>query len=308
MESKTGIYKYSVVLCTHNQASRLRKTLSRLEALRQPDAAWELLIINNASTDETQQVIESNSWRPETLPIRTIFEPKLGIANARNRGVAEAEGDYIIFIDDDETPHPDWIIEYERAIRTWHPDALGGPIEVLFEEAEQPSWLQDELLGFLGRLSHGHEPKRLVEHATAIFTGNACFKKAIFEVIGHFDSGLGRKGTDNSGGEDVEFYRRMIDAGMDIRWVPEAIIYHRIQAHKLRKAYFIDLHYRQGHMEGSRARGDRSRIPPLYLAPQYWRAFKSAMSDRFHKGSDFSLRKEMNIAYFSGYIAGWIKK
>ena len=299
--------QYSVVLCTHNHADRLKTTLSGLNALRQPEAAWELLIINNASTDETQEVLNRNDWRLGDLPVRIVFEPKLGIANARNSGIKESNGEYVIFLDDDETPESNWLVEYELAIHEWHPDALGGCIEVLFEGSNRPQWLQDDLLGFLGQLSHGTESKWLLESNTSIFTGNAGFRKSIFEKIGYFDTNLGREGIRNSGGEDVDMYRRMVDSNMKIRWVPDAVIYHRIQASKLRKSYFHELHFRQGLMEGRRNRGEQSRVPPLYLIPQLGRALAAALRQRFRTGRNHSLRKEMNVSYFAGYITGWIK-
>jgi len=300
--------EYSVVLCTHNHADRLKTTLLSLKDLQQPESAWELLIINNASTDETDQVLRNTDWRPVDVPVRIINEPKLGLSNARNRGIAESTGRYLVFLDDDETPHTNWLIEYERGIRTWEPDALGGRIEVLFEQGDRPPWLQDELLGFLGKLSHGPEEKRLTEPGTPIFGGNFGFRKTVFETIGRFDDSLGRKGKNNTGGEDTEIYRRMIETGLIVRWIPDAIIYHRIQASKLKKSYFLDLHFRQGRMEGYRKRGRQSRIPPLYLIPQFGRAVSAALSQRFRFGRDFSLRKEMNVAYFAGYITGWVKK
>ena len=304
---QAGNIEYSVILCTHNHAARLKTTLSGLNALRQPEADWELLIINNASTDETEEILCATDWRPAEVPVRIIMEPKLGVSNARNRGITEANGRYIVFLDDDETPDENWLVEYERAIRTWQPDALGGCIEVLFEQGRRPTWLQDELLGFLGQLSHGPESKKLTAKETPVFTGNAGFRKMAFDSVGLFDTGLGRKGGENLGGEDTEMYRRMIKAGMDIRWIPDAVIYHRIQASKLRKSYFHELHFRQGLIEGHRKRGGRSRVPPLYLIPQFSRALAAAVKQRFRSGSDHSLRKEMNVSYFAGYIMGWVK-
>jgi len=297
--------KYSVVVCTHNHADRLKPTLYGLKDLASPDSSWELLIVNNASTDITQEVLDDEAWRPENVSTRIVFEPKLGIANARNRAVLEAKGGHIIFIDDDETPHTTWLKEYDKAIRKWDPDALGGTIEVLFEGESRPLWLQDELLGFLGRLSYGAESIKLVGHSTPIFTGNACFKKTVFDMVGLFDPELGRRGAENSGGEDVDLYRRMINAAADVRWVPDAIIYHRIQTAKLRKSYFLDLHYHQGQMEGRLKQEGKSRIPPLYLITQLGRALKTSITHRIRYGSNSSLRKEMNVVYFIGFISGW---
>jgi len=85
----------------------------------------------------------------------------------------------------------------------------------------------------------------------------------------------------------------------------KAIIHHRIQADKLERRYFLDLHFRQGRTEGLLKRGTASRVPPPYLLPQLWRAIRTALSQRVKQGSTFSLRREMNVAYFLGYILGW---
>lgn len=295
----------TVALCTHNHADRLAKTLADLAMVYPPDGAWELLVVDNASTDATSGILAASHWRPADVNVRIVREERLGISYARNRALQEARGEYLLFIDDDETPDSHWIRAYEQAIRDYNPDALGGRIEVQFEDGDPPAWLQDELLGFLGKLDHGPE-RWLTRIDTPIFTGNAAFRRSIFKHVGIFDTTLGRSGKLNTGGEDVDLYRRLVQNGFRIRWVPSAVISHRIQTTKLRRAYFLDLHYRQGWIEGARKRGQGSRIPPKYLWPQVVRAYIRAFARRFRKGSVHSLRLEMNASYFAGYVIGWI--
>lgn len=297
----------TVAVCTHNRAQPLATTLAGIAALERPTTRWELLVVDNASTDGTPALLERDDWRPAGAAVRAVREDALGVANARNRAMREAAGDYVVFIDDDESPDPQWLVAYERAIRAWQPDALGGPIDVQFVDGERPAWLTDELLGFLGKLDHGPAPVALTGPGTPIFTGNSAFRKAAVDKLGMFDAALGRRGQANEGGEDVDLYRRMAAAGCTMRWVPDARIYHRIHAGKLRRGYFLDLHFRQGRMEGRRDRGGRSRVPPAYLLPQLWRAATAGLRERIGRGSAFSLRKEMNVAYFAGYVSGWIR-
>lgn len=294
----------TVALCTHNHNNRLVRTLADLAQLKPPVSPWELLVIDNASTDTTPALLASSDWRPEKTDVRIVREEKLGLSNARNRALQEARGEYILFMDDDETPDPAWLAEYEQAMREHRPDALGGRIEVFFEDGGRPLWLQDELLGFLGKLDHG-EACWLTESTTPIFGGNFAFRRSVFERIGNFDARLGRQGTANIGGEDTEIYRRLLEHGCRVRWVPQAIIHHRIQTPKLQRSYFLDLHFRQGRMEGTRKHGKGSRIPPLYLYPQVARAYGRALATRFQQGANRSLRLEMNAAYFTGYLIGW---
>ena len=145
----------TLALCTHNHADRLARTLSALAQLVPPACAWQLLIVDNASTDDTPHLAAASDWRTPAMDVRVVREEKLGLSNARNRAIREATGEYIIFMDDDETPDPHWLGAHERVILAEYPDALGGRIEVMFEDGERPPWLQDELLGFLGKLDHG---------------------------------------------------------------------------------------------------------------------------------------------------------
>lgn len=89
------------------------------------------------------------------------------------------EGRYLLFVDDDETPDPEWLVAYEKAMLNFAPDALGGRIEVLFEHGVRPSWLQNDLLGFLGLLDHGEE-QWLTDPATPFYGGNFAVRKEIF--------------------------------------------------------------------------------------------------------------------------------
>jgi glycosyltransferase involved in cell wall biosynthesis len=295
---------YTVALCTHNHADRLQRTLADLRQIHLPKAAWEFLVIDNASRDATPALLTSHAWPPAWV-VRVVREEKAGLSNARNRAISEARGAYIIFMDDDETADPDWLCAFERLIHAHHPDAFGGRIKVLFEQNYRPSWLSDELLGFLGELDRSQTIVPLTEPGTSFYGGNFGFRKSVCDVIGYFDAQLGRKGTDNTGGEETDFYRRLLDAGFNVWWTPEAVIHHRIQSAKLARSYFHDLHYRMGRMEAIRQRGHASRLPPRYLFGQLLRALNVVWQTYRVSGRNATLRKEMNVAYFIGQISGW---
>ena len=118
---------YTIALCTHNHADRLERTLSDLAQLQPPKAPWEFLVIDNGCQDPTPALLARYIW-PGGWNVRVIREDKLGLSNARNRAIAEAQGEYVIFMDDDETVDPDWLCAYERLILDKHPDAFGGRI------------------------------------------------------------------------------------------------------------------------------------------------------------------------------------
>jgi glycosyltransferase involved in cell wall biosynthesis len=248
-------------------------------------------------------LLARHAW-PAGWQVRVVREEKLGLSNARNRAIAEARGEYLIFMDDDETADPDWLCAYERLIVERQPDAFGGRIRVLFEDT-RPPWLADELLGFLGELNQADRIAPLADPYASFYGGNFGFRKSVCERVGDFDAMLGRKGSDNTGGEEVDFYRRLLGAGFKVWWTPEAVIYHRIQAAKLARSYFLDLHYRMGNMEAVRRRGAGSRLPPPYLFGQLLRALRAVWTVYRQAGRNASVRKEMNVAYFVGQIRGW---
>jgi len=294
---------YTIALCTHDHADRLARTLADLRQLRSPEAPWELLIVDNACSDATPSLLSREAW-PIGWQVRVVREEKLGLSNARNCALREAKGEYLIFVDDDETPDPEWLRAFDTLVRDRAPDAFGGRIEVLFE-GDRPAWLTHDLLGFLGQLNRADTPVRLTEPGTSFHGGNFGFRRKVCETVGAFDPALGRKGADNTGGEEVDFYRRLLAGGFKIWWTPDAVIFHRIQAAKLQRSYFLDLHYRQGRMEAIRQRGSASRVPPKYLIPQLWRALRALLQQWSAHGRNTTVRKEMNVAYFLGYLSGW---
>ena len=123
---------YTVALCTHDHADRLSRTLADLRKLRAPEAPWELVIVDNACSDATPSLLAHEAW-PIGWQVRVVREEKLGLSNARNCALREARGEYLIFVDDDETPDPEWLRAFERLISDRAPDAFGGRIEVLFD-------------------------------------------------------------------------------------------------------------------------------------------------------------------------------
>src|SRR6185437_8424396 len=100
----------SVIICCYNSATRLPETLKHLAAQHCPELNWELLIIDNASSDATSAEAPA-LWMQfgSTVPMRVIPEPTAGLSHARNKGVAEARHELILFCDDDNHFAPDYL-------------------------------------------------------------------------------------------------------------------------------------------------------------------------------------------------------
>ena len=118
----------TVAICTRNRAELLCRAMDTIVALTIPAGVeWELIVIDNGSTDNTAEVLAGYKDR---LPIRRVYEPVAGLSNARNRAVVEARGDYICWTDDDVLLDRGWLLKYHEAFARFPEIAyFGGPID-----------------------------------------------------------------------------------------------------------------------------------------------------------------------------------
>src|SRR5437773_6033620 len=109
-----------VVICCHNGGKRLARTLAHLaDQVVPPEIAWEVIVVDNASTDGTADVAAA-CWS-NCVPLRIISEPRLGLTYARERGFREAKYEFISFVDDDNWVSPEWVRTVFRLMCD-HPD------------------------------------------------------------------------------------------------------------------------------------------------------------------------------------------
>lgn len=135
---------FSVVIPTYNGARYLAGLLSRLEEqVDTGNISWEIVVVDNNSSDNTSAIAKEyqNNW-DKPFPLSYCFEPKQGLAFARHRGVKEAKGEFVGFVDDDAIPAPDWVAK-AYAFGKSHPKAgaWGSYIEPKFEVEPPPSSL-----------------------------------------------------------------------------------------------------------------------------------------------------------------------
>lgn len=222
----------TVAICTWNRCDMLRQTLEQLTQLRVPAGVeWELLVVNNNSSDATDRVIDSFK---ERLPIQGLFEGKAGKSNALNLASNTAKGQYIIWTDDDVLVDPDWMIAYHRAFVRW-PDAVvfGGAIEPWFE-GTPPEWLRT-LLPKVGNAygvrNLGAEPMPLQPPEIMPFGANMAVRRDE-QLRFMYDTSVGPRPNSNLRGEEIQLVARMLESGLTGWWVPDAKILHFIPAER----------------------------------------------------------------------------
>ena len=124
-------------------------------------------------------------------------------------------------------------------------DAIGGRV-LLRCDRSMPRWLKPELWGFLACLDYGDEEMPLTEIERPFFGANMVFRREVFEKVGGFDVGLGRKGKVLVGGEEIDLFGRMLASGLRVVYQPRAAVDHVVDPRRLRKGTSADSTTRRG--------------------------------------------------------------
>src|SRR6056297_436752 len=229
--------KVSFIICTFNRADYLRDSLQSLMRSAS-DLPVEVLVVDNNSTDSTPAVcLESEAAAKEKhLRFKYVRETRQGLSFARNRGIREASAPIVIFLDDDISVPDSFADAWIRFFLSFpEAKAAGGKIHVQFDDP-RPKWMSSYLLPLLGHHDFGDsiKPYNSKEYP---FGGNMAFKKNLFEEIGYFNTELGRIGSDLKASEEKELFQRIKKNNGPIYYVPDAFLYHRVNASRLTKEY-----------------------------------------------------------------------
>jgi glucosyl-dolichyl phosphate glucuronosyltransferase len=230
--------KITVILCTFNRSQSLAKALDSVVSSVLPSSvAWEVLVVDNNSNDQTREVVEERITRhPGRL--RYLFEPKPGKSNALNAGIRSAQSDILAFIDDDVIVEPTWLQNLTTSLASDNWVGSGGRILPQWT-SKPPDWLPVEDrygLAPLAMFDLGPEAGSLNE---APFGTNMAFRKSAFEKFGGFRTDLGPRPGSEIRNEDTEFGQRLLNAGERLRYEPSAVVYHSVSEERLRQTYFL---------------------------------------------------------------------
>ena len=259
----------SVVIGTYNRQHLLVGTLGALASQEVPGSlAWEIVVVDNNSTDSTAQVVAAFAETTPT-PVRYVFEPRQGISHARNRGIREARGAVLAFIDDDVLPANDWVSQVVAAVERWEADGVGGRILPRWE-ASPPHWLRDNR-SLLRRLSimefDGSCLLALpLKPVPQVWGANMAFRRDVFHRVGEFDPRRGVVGKTLHRGEESDLIERALDLGLRIAYDAALTVFHRIGPDRTRKAYFRRMAFEDARGE-ARLKSDPARTRDSGSAP-----------------------------------------
>jgi len=312
---------FSVIVCTYNRSHNLPRCLGSLAKQENIDGLdWEVLVVDNNSTDDTAKIVQQLS---NDLPItvRYSLEKQQGLNYARNRGIQESDGTFFAFVDDDIAVSPKWLISLYNRFQREDADAVGGRIH-LDPEVPLPKWItcHPELPGFLGYQDYGDKSQQLDGVSRYPFGGNMAFNRRVVERVGYFNVNLGRKGQGTKKSElfkgaETEYFERMVASYKPdtpkIFYEPNAIVYHKVCTHQLKKKYFLTVHYNAGYQKAyfdDKKYERRFAGIPFFLIPQTLRSAAKFLSQYVKEGPDRAFRQKMTVAHFIGQIHGYHNK
>jgi glycosyltransferase involved in cell wall biosynthesis len=273
MPDGAGAVDVSVVVCTYNRAASLGHTLRALDAqVTPPGLAWELVLVDNNSTDSTRAAIEAFATASR-IPIRAVFEARQGLSHARNTGLAHARGAIVAFTDDDVRPDPDWVASVAAAMRETGAQIVGGRILPLWEAPPPPWILARPGLGWVFSIMDHPEPAPVADagRVPGVWGANMAFRREVFARVGAFDHRLGMRGDKLYRGEELDLVRRALEAGFRAAYDPRLVVWHRVPRDRMRRRYVSRLHFQQAEGWGARrapAGGRRLFGAPLYMYRQ----------------------------------------
>lgn len=215
----------SVVICTFNRDKLLQQTV--LSLLNQTEDFFELIIVDNNSTDKTADLCKL--YCEKNPRIKYVFESRVGLSYARNRGILESKGNYIAYIDDDCILPKSWIEVANQLAYTNSFDFFGGPVFPFFE-VNKPKWFKDKYLTF----EFGSAPRKLFANETLIGC-NFIIRKSVIEKIGEFRVDLGMTGTKVLYSEETELQLRYLNSQLSkgIYYDPDLYVHHYARPDKL---------------------------------------------------------------------------
>jgi glycosyltransferase involved in cell wall biosynthesis len=217
----------SVLLATHNGADTIDRTLAAMSKLDAPEGGWKLVIVNNASTDDTESRILK--WR-ELLPLEYVIEPKLGKSNALNTGFAHAEGDFIVMTDDDVLPDRQWLTEWRRVADAWPEISVFSGAIIPEFDGGRPQWpLSESSFTAL----YGMTPARAEGRIEPINVAgaNLAVRQSVIGNGSRFGEGF-LVGANGLMGEDSDFVARLSAEGHAVGFAPTAKVGHIVHRHQ----------------------------------------------------------------------------
>jgi glycosyltransferase involved in cell wall biosynthesis len=299
----------SIVIPTYKRASALRRVIGSALDQTCPASTYEVLVVDNNSPDDTAQVLDAIA-AGQPGRVRRIFEPRQGVAYARQAGIDNARAEIIAFFDDDVRVARDWI---DTIVKTFaeHPDVMCIGGKVLPDwSSPPPSWLTREHWSPLGLQDFGDQPMRMsAANPRGLISANLACRAEVFRRIGGFSPALQRVKDIIGSLEDDEWNRRFWKAGGVGLYVPAMVAWTDVPADRLTRAYHRRWHLGHGRFYALLRADDmeRSSVGAFLGVPAH--LYRAALTDAASfltaivtGRHDAAFRHEIRLRFFRGFL------
>lgn len=230
--------KISVIVCTHNRAKILDRVLNEFTSQTLDFSLYEVLIVDNASTDNTREI--SLKYLEKFTNFKYVYEPELGLSTARNRGIKEAKGEIVAFIDDDAIPTKCWIEEHFKIYEKF-PDVVAVAGKILLKLPDTiPFNKYEPFKSYFGFFDYSDKICEL-KWPESPRGGNFSVKKTIGDEVKWFCENLFLYND-----ERFFFYKIMVEKNYKVIYNPDAIVYHIVPEERLNMRFIIKRYFYQG--------------------------------------------------------------
>jgi glycosyltransferase involved in cell wall biosynthesis len=233
----------TVLMATRDRAGILARVLDAYTRLAAPPGGWEVLVVDNGSSDGTADLVRGFAGR---LPVTLVSEPRAGKTRALNAGLERVTGDLILFTDDDILPPAGWLTEYVAAAADRPEfDLFSGPV-LLNWPGEPPAWAVSNKLVKDWCFAHWDPPQETGPFEGLLLGGNFAVRTRAQLKIGGFDPELGPAPGYLTMGDETEFIQRLRAAGCKTWWIRNAAVEHIIRPDQIDKKWMLHRAVRAG--------------------------------------------------------------
>ena len=269
----------SAIICTHNRDRYLGAAIDSL--LRQDFEDYEVVVVDNASSDRTREVVEARLSHPK---LKYVYEPVTGLSVARNTGANTAQSPILAYLDDDAVASPQWLRVLDQAYQQQEKLAVaGGKVTLIWPEGvEPPRWLSPGLAGNLGAYDLGDQILSITNPGLTPRGLNYSIRRTFLDQIGGFDPNLGRVGKRLLSNEELHMTELALKGGWQVAYLPEALVAHNVAAERVKVSWFLERGWWQGISECYReqlagqaglaqfGRGSERIVRGLYKSVKYF--------------------------------------
>lgn len=260
-----GNSNISLVICTYNRCGYLPSTLLSITTQTLSHELFQLIVIDNASTDNTKSLAEEFISQQLKLDVSYFFETNKGLSYARNRGLSEAKYPIVVYIDDDVILSADYLSKIHSFFtKIKSAQGAGGKVIPKYESGEEPVWMNKYLFGFIGKVDYGNEVLKFNSQMKYPAGCNMIYRKELLLRVGGFNNNLQFRS------DDKYIFLKASVVTDEIYYLPEAWLYHYIDERRLQLKNFKTLFLKTGNEEKKRLRSENDSWGILKKLVEYF--------------------------------------